>query len=277
MAARFNAIDCWINPNPPVSEDEIGSDWNVGYLFNDWLERRRRGTTLDQLIDEMNEAGVEKGVLCAGYGTGDGDLDWVSKAIERYPERFVGSVVVDPRSGMDAVRALDRLAKDQGFKMARVLAFATRLPYDHAFYYPIYAKCVELGMILGCNVGIPGPRRPGKHQDPLALDEICWFFPELKIIMQHGGEPWEQLCVKLMLKWPNLYYMTSAFTPKHIPKAIIDYINTRGADKIMWATDYPLLPFDRSMEEIAELPFRDEERRHKFLYANAERLFFSNA
>ncbi len=35
--------------------------------------------------------------------------------------------------------------------------------------------------------------------------------------------------VKLMLKWPNLYYSTSAFAPKHYPKAIIDYANSRGA------------------------------------------------
>ena len=41
--------------------------------------------------------------------------------------------------------------------------------------------------------------------------------------------------MKLMLKWPGLHYSTSAFAPKHYPKAIIDYANTRGADKIMYA------------------------------------------
>ena len=46
--------------------------------------------------------------------------------------------------------------------------------------------------------------------------------------------------MKLMLKWPGLYYMTSAFAPKYYPKAIIDYANTRGADKIMYAGYYPM-------------------------------------
>ena len=49
--------------------------------------------------------------------------------------------------------------------------------------------------------------------------------------MRHGGEPWDELACKLMLKYPNLYYMTSAFAPKHYPQTIVDYANSRGAEK----------------------------------------------
>jgi hypothetical protein len=104
---------------------------------------------------------------------------------------------------------------------------------------------------------------------------VCSFFPELTVIFQHGGEPWVDLCIKLMLKWTNLHYMTSAFAPKHIPAAIVSYINTRGAEKIMFASDYPLLTFERCMREACELPIRDQERFDKFLRLNAEKLFFS--
>ncbi len=273
MPSDFRAIDAWINPNLPF---EVGGDRDVNYLFKGWAERRRRGTTLEQLIDEMDAAGIEKGILCAGYGEVE-DRQWCIDAINRHPARFLGSLVVDPRKGMDAVREVERFANDHAFKMIRFLAFEVQLPYDHAAYYPLYAKAVELDLVVGVNVGIPGPLVPGKHQHPLALDEVCWFFPELKVVMQHGGEPWADLCVKLMLKWKNLHYMTSAFAPKHVPKEIISYINTRGADKVMFASDYPLLEFDRCMEEAAQLPFRDDERREKFLYHNANRLFWGAA
>lgn len=273
MTASPRAVDAWINPNPPAV---IGANRNVDYLFKELAELRARGTTLEQLVDEMDGAGVERGVLCAGYGADD-DRPWVCQAIERYPGRFAGSLVVNPKRGMEAVREVERFARDHGFRMVRFLAFDTQLPYDHAAYYPIYAKCVELGLVVGVNVGIPGPRVPGKHQHPLALDEVCYFFPELKIVMSHGGEPWADLCVKLMLKWPNLYYMTSAFAPKHIPREIVSYMNTRGADKVMWASDYPLLTFRRCMDEAAAMPFRDDERRRKFLRTNALKLFFPDA
>ncbi|MEX2080743.1 MAG: amidohydrolase family protein [Dehalococcoidia bacterium] len=267
------AIDAWINPNLPY---EVQGVRDVNYLFKGWTERRAKGTTLDEMIEEMDAAGVEKGILCAGYGEAE-DRQWVVDAINRFPDRLAGSLVVDPRRGMDGLREVDRFVNDHKFKMIRFLAFEVQLPYDHAVYYPFYAKAIELDIAVGVNVGIPGPLVPGKHQHPLALDEVCWFFPELKLVMQHGGEPWADLCVKLMLKWKNLYYMSSAFAPKHIPKEIIQFANTRGADKIMFASDYPLLEFDRCLAEAKELPFRDEERRDKFLYQNAYRLFFDDA
>ena len=115
-----------------------------------------------------------------------------------------------------------------------MLALETEIPYNDARYYPVYAKCAELGVPVGLNVGVPGPQVPAKHQHPLTVDEVCCFFPELTVVIQHGGEPWEGLCVKMMVKYPRLYYMTSAFTPKRIPKAILDYANTRGADRMMY-------------------------------------------
>ena len=36
----------------------------------------------------------------------------------------------------------------------------------------------------------PGPRVPMACQDVAHIDEVCWFFPELKLVMRHGAEPW---------------------------------------------------------------------------------------
>jgi predicted TIM-barrel fold metal-dependent hydrolase len=64
--------------------------------------------------------------------------------------------------------------------------------------------------------------------------------------------------VKLMLKWPNLHYSTSAFAPKHYPKAIVDYANTRGAERIIYAGYWPFgLTYERIMGDMPSVPFRD--------------------
>lgn len=269
MSLPVKAIDCWVNPNLGSTPDQ-----NADYLFPGLAERWARGTTLPQLIDEMDAAGVEKVVLSSGFGPGD-TLGWVKTAINRHPDRLAGSHVIDPREGMVAVRLVEELVRNQGYRLIRMMAFMSQKPYDDAIYYPVYAKCAELGVPVCLNVGIPGPRVPSKCQEPFALDQVCHFFPELKIVMAHGGEPWTELCVKLMLKWPNLYYMTSAFAPKHIPPAIIRYLNTRGSDRVMWASDYPVLTFERCMTEIAALQLRDEATLAKFVAENARRLLFS--
>ena len=92
----------------------------------------------------------------------------------------------------------------------------------------------------------------------------------------HGAEPWTELAVKLMLKWPGLHYMTSAFAPKHYPKAIINYANTRGADKIMYCGYFPAgLSLERQFTDMPNVPFKDEVWP-KFLRENALRVFKIN-
>lgn len=79
--------------------------------------------------------------------------------------------------------------------------------------------------------------------------------------------------MKLMLKYPNLYYSTSAFAPKHYPKEIIDYANSRGADKIMYAGYFPMgLSLERIFAELEAVPFKDSVWP-KFLRDNARRVF----
>jgi uncharacterized protein len=116
---------------------------------------------------------------------------------------------------------------------------------------------------------VPGPRVPMGAQKVGRVDEVCWFFPDLRVVLRHGCEPWEKLAVKLMVKWPNLYYSTSAFAPRYYPKAIIKYANTRGADRVLYAGYYPSgLTLERSFSELEDVPFR-EAVWPKFLRENA--------
>jgi predicted TIM-barrel fold metal-dependent hydrolase len=97
-------------------------------------------------------------------------------------------------------------------------------------------------------------------------------FPELVFVMRHGAEPWVDLAVKLMLKWPNISYSTSAFAPRYYPQEIIDYANTRGADKIVYGGYFPMgLPLERIVTELSTVPFKDEVWP-KFLRENAARV-----
>ena len=147
--------------------------------------------------------------------------------------------------------------KEHGAKAAQCwgTGLIPQVPLNDKKMYPIYAKCVELDIPIFVYAGVPGPRIRFEPQYVGLLDEVCWFFPELKIITRHGGEPWTELMVKLLLKWPNLYYSTSAFAPKHYNEDIIDFANTRGADKIIYAGYFPMgLSLDRIFSELPERP-----------------------
>ncbi len=81
------------------------------------------------------------------------------------------------------------MVEKYGLRLARVIAFLIGRPPNDKAYYPIYAKCIELGLPLSINTGLPGPPMPAEPQRPLYLDEVCLFCPEAKIIMAHGADP----------------------------------------------------------------------------------------
>ena len=240
------------------------------YMFKDVPQIGGKDDYVAYTIEQMDKHGIHRAML------GIDDHNEVAKeALKRFPERFFPCYEANPNNGMEEVRKIERLYKDYGLKA--VTAFASGLcpqvPYNENKWYPIYAKLVELDIPFCPCIGVPGPRLPMAPQKVELLDEICWFFPELKIVMRHGAEPWEKLAWKLMLKYPNLYYMTSAFAPKHYPEEIIKFANSRGSDKIMYAGYFPMgLSLDRIFKDMPNVPFNDDVWP-KFLGDNARRVF----
>ena len=183
--------------------------------------------------------------------------DDVFEQLAEHSDRVFLALRLDPHDGMAGVRRLRRLA--ERYPGVRSVSLSPHMTYpliapDSREYYPIYAACVELELAVFVNVGFPAPRVPAAAQDPIHLDEVCWFFPELTVVMRHGGEPWVDTCVKMLLRWPNLYYATTAFAPRYYPQPIIDLLNTRGRDRVIWAGYWPMLSYERLSGELAALP-----------------------
>ncbi len=241
------------------------------YLFKDAPERMADAADPERVVALMDEYGIETAQIGVSIDRPEGALE----LFEKFPGRFFGSVGIDPNRGMAGVRRLEELVRSSPYiksaSFTPCLAFP-QVPLNDKKAYLYYGKCVELDIPCNVNVGVPGPRVPMDCQNPYYLDEVCWYFPELKLVMRHGGEPWTDLCVKLMVKWPNLYYSTSAFAPKHYPRDVLDFANKRGPEKLMYAGYYPGLSLERIFQELAELPLRDHVWP-LFLRENANRVF----
>ncbi len=244
------------------------------YMFKDVPEEPAGVDLLAMVIEQMDRHGIEQAMVGVSDHDGAGIRPQIRRAFEEHPDRFFGSVSIDPNDGMVAIRQI-RDAVDR-WPVRSVQVFPAgcnpQVPIDDKRMYPIYATCVELGLPIFVTVGVPGPRVPFACQHVELIDEVCWFFPELTFVMRHGAEPWADLAVKLMLKWPNLHYSTSAFAPRYYPKAIFDYANTRGAERVMYAGYFPMgLSLERIFAELRDVPLRDEVWP-LFLHENARRI-----
>jgi len=199
------------------------------------------------------------------------------RAVREHPQHFAGMLNVDPNEHMGALRAIDAAVQEWGDSLKAIHTWGTgcipQVPLDDKKMWPIYAKCIEAGRPIIVYAGVPGPRIPMGPQLPILLDEVCWAWPELQVVVRHGADPWTDLMVKLMLKYPGLHYSTSAFAPKYYPEAIIDFANRRGAEKVLYAGYYASgLTLDRIFDEMPGVAFRDHVWP-RFLRENAARVF----
>jgi predicted TIM-barrel fold metal-dependent hydrolase len=91
--------------------------------------------------------------------------------------------------------------------------------------------------------------------------------------MIHGADPWWDTAIRLMLKYPNLHLMTSAWAPKYLPQSLLHFMRTRGKEKVIFASDAPVLSITRTVGEAVKLDLPPEVMDN-YLYANAQRFFF---
>ena len=136
-------------------------------------------------------------------------------------------------------------------------------------YYPLYAKCVELGIParVYCTMNYASDR-PMDLGRPLYHDEVCSDFPELTVIAGLGGWPWVPELVGVARRHQNVFIDLAAHRPAHIPKAgsgwemMLQFGNTLLADRMLFASSWitPGLSPKQVVEESETIPIRDSVR-----------------
>jgi uncharacterized protein len=267
------AIDCLVNVD---MGDLKQPEWMIR-VKEDYFKAGAsflKSPELSELIDDMDANGVGRAIVLTKISA-EGDRGQ-RFATER-PDRFSLGV-----GGFNLLRPMKTIRSLESFVRDNPVAYATvgpsfwgdgMYPPTDAVYYPLYAKCCELDLPLCINTGIPGPPIPGDVQNPMHLDRVCVRFPELRLCMIHGADPWWETAIRLMLKYRNLRLMTSAWSPKRLPESLLHYMSTRGKDRIMFASDYPVLSMERCLGEASGLPLTDEVR-DAWLRGNAKAFFF---
>ena len=241
------------------------------------------GISLEKMLEGMDAAGIELAFLVAAKSGRVGlpgcyhmPAEVVSRAVDKYPDRFLGLIGIDPYTGMEGVRALEDAVKNEGFIGAHLYPHWFELPPNHAKYYPFYSKCIELDIPIQMQVGqsliYSKQQRCRSVGRPIYLDDVACDLPELKLIGSHVGIPWHDEMIAMSWKHENVFISTDAHSPKYWPDSVVRYINSYGQDKVIFGSDFPVLRFQRTVEEIDQLDLKPEVRR-KFMRDNVVRIY----
>lgn len=270
----MKAIDCLVNVH--FGEREQPS-WMTATRDDYFKGSKSMFSPADMsaLLDEMDANGVTKAVLMDNLVK---PSVTARKFVEARPDRFVLAI-----GGMNLLRPVPTLRELSAVVNDLPVVYAVvgpsfwgdgQYPPSDAVYYPLYAKCAELELPLCVNTGIPGPPIPGEVQHPIHLDRVCVRFPELRLCMIHGADPWWDVAIRMLIKYRNLRLMTSAWSPKRLPEALLHFMRTRGADKVIFASDWPVLRMERVVPEARALDLPPDVL-DKYLYRNAADFFFA--
>jgi hypothetical protein len=260
-------VDAWVNLFPEAFAAKwVAQEENQGVrqLFGDDLAK---GPTVEGLLEAMDDAGIATGVLTAGLSDperahrrgGYAAEDFIAIA-EQHPGRFLVSATVDRATKpVDNCRRVRELAQHPAGVLMRVTPLVEQLDLNHRLYYPVYAVCVEAGLPVSINVGVPGPQVRSRCQDPVHLEDVLIDFPGLTVIGAHMGHPYEALLIQYMLKWPQLHLMTSAYLATYMDPALVRFMDSsRGRGRVWWASDHPVIPAQKALDAARALPLSDE-------------------
>ena len=175
-------------------------------------------------------------------------------------------------------REAEEWIKNCGMKGVNLQPWAYKLHAHERVFYPLYEKCLELNVPVTIHTGVNySLTRSMDFGRPIYLDTIACDFPDLKIVASHGGWPWVNEMVAVAWKHPNVYIETGAVSPRYIGRpgtgweTFIQYGNTILKNQILYASEWPLIPFEKIVREAEALPLKDEVKEN-YLYKNAARL-----
>ena len=280
MTREKIAIDAWATYISP----EGAKRWPPEFIhiFKKYKSPRHmtEGQSVEDLLKEMDDSGVDRIILSSFYYMGDPVMtnEEVAELAKAHPDRFVPAGTVDiMKKPMEVAADVERLVNELGMCCVRLEPYMygdgmTGLPPNDKHYWPVYMKCSELGVPVALQVGHTGPLLPSECGRPIYLDEVALAFPDLVIIGCHLGQPWHEEMMTLAWKHPNVYVETSARGPRQWPQSFVDFVKGWGQDKVIWATDYPLLSFDRTLTELEDLGLSEEIYR-KVVRDNLVRAF----
>jgi len=257
-------------------------------VWRDIQDIERVGRLMDDpraFLDHLDRVGVERACIInyiapevMGFREEVNAL--LSKFASADPKRLLPFGSVHPKRTKNPKRDVERLASKFDMKGLKIhpphQLFAAnayvdgKLPALRTIYRTAERLRIPVMIHTGTSI-VPGAR--SRFGDPMALDDVAQDFPDLTILMAHGGRPlWCDTAFYLLRRHANVYLDISSIPPKRLLEWFprLEEIST----KVLFGSDWPGPGIPGIREEIdgfQGLPLSDEAKE-RILRGNAERI-----
>jgi len=238
--------------------------------------------SMDLFFEEMDEAGIEIAVVQGRnspavfmgkqFNAAFIPNERLAEIQDKYADRFICFAGIDvSNTAHNAVEETIKSVKSLGLKGIFIEpGRQIQSTPDDERIFPVYETCIELdipvnlmsGPYAGADIGV---------SDPLYVDRLCTRYPELKVILGHGGYPYVQQILGVAFKHTNLYVSPDMYVFAPGGQAYIEAANGALRDQIIYGSAYPLRPIIQTVKDTFALGLSPESER-SYVELNARRL-----
>jgi predicted TIM-barrel fold metal-dependent hydrolase len=236
------------------------------------------------LLEIMDRAGVWR-VGLVHYpdpdvmGFSAGTNTFAARYAQADPVRLLPYGGVHPRLTRDPAGDVDRLM-ELGIRALKIhpphqLFPANAYTDGLEALAAIYRRCEERGLPVMVHTGtsiFPGAR--SKYGNPMELDDVAIDFPDLTILLAHGGRPlYMEEAFFVLRRHKNVWLDVSGIPPAKL----LHYFPrlTELVDRVLWGTDWPgpgVRDMKQNIDQFLTLALSDLHRK-AILETNALAVF----
>jgi predicted TIM-barrel fold metal-dependent hydrolase len=183
-----------------------------------------------------------------------------AEAVAKAPDRLIGAAGYNPFRIEESIARVELFVHEYGFRYVYFHPMTFGVAPNDRRCYPLYSKCVELGIPVGFQVGHSAEVLPSEVGRPMLVDQVAIDFPNLKINLSHTGWPWTGEFCSMIWRHPNVYGDISAYFPSTLDPELLKFMDSsRGRNKILYGTN----GFDlrRYKADFEGLPVSDKTKQ----------------
>lgn len=246
----------------------------------------------DELVAEMDAAGIERSVLLAADFTYavkdtrmsvDAMLAHHKTVMDRHPGRFSVFAGVDPRWGDDGLALFERSIRDDGFHGFKVYPPCGFSPGDRSLY-PYYEICAAWRIPVLLHIGGTCPDLAFDTTSPVLLDQAARDFPGVDFILAHGSVSFIEECAMMAGFRPNVFIDVSGYQTADM-SVLVQLFKRNFNHKVLFGTDWPFFRLQGTQKACIDKLRADDgpmsglrvHEERSFLGGNLERLLAKRA
>ena len=233
--------------------------------------------SMGKCLEEMNEAGIVKGLIPLRALRSEADAESLVSLLNKDPEHFIGFISISmPHEQTEAgIKTIEDFIINGPCTGISLEPGLDAKPWysDDERIFPIYEKCEKTNtpvMILAGGLMHRLDAGDCDYYNPSHLEHVARVFPNLKIILAHGGWPWITQACYLAMNWDNVYlspdcYLIDGVGGNLYAQAANNYVLQ---DKVLFGSNFPGYSMKEAINRFIQAGIK-ESVLPKIFYENA--------